>query len=128
VVVRYRDDMPTDPEAMVGWLRKTARTEFGSDILDAVTKFLGTVSTRVWMRPAQRAALYRAISLIDGVGLVEGVKDSQGREGVGVAWIPTGQTSRHVVWVFDPKTFRMLGTPDSSIDEIALVDRVRQKA
>jgi hypothetical protein len=128
VVVRYRDDMPTDPEAMVGWLRKTARTEFGSDSLDAVTKFLGTVSTRVWMRPAQRAALYRAISLIDGVGLVEGVKDSQGREGVGVAWIPTGQTSRHVVWVFDPKTFRMLGTPDSSIDEIALVDRVRQKA
>lgn len=128
VVVHYRDDMPTDPEAMAGWLRRTARADFGSDSLDAVTKFLGTVSTRYWMRPAQRAALYRAIGLIDGVSLVEGVKDSRGREGVGVAWVPTGQTSRSVVWIFDPVTFRMLGTPESSIDEIALVDRARQKA
>ncbi|MEU4156163.1 CU044_5270 family protein [Actinoplanes sp. NPDC026670] len=128
VIVRYRADMPTDPAAMVTWLRKTARADFGSDSLDAVTKFLGTASTRYWMRPAQRAALYRAIGLIDGVSLVEGVKDSRGREGVGVAWVPTGQTEQHVVWVFDPKTFRMLGTPESSIDEIALVDRIRQKA
>ncbi|BEL10548.1 CU044_5270 family protein [Actinoplanes sichuanensis] len=127
-VVRYRADMPTDPKAMVAWLRATARKDFGSDSLDAVTKYLGTVSTRFWMRPAQRAALYRAIGLIDGVRLVEGVTDSRGRDGVGVAWVPTGQTSEVVVWVFDPKTFRMLGTPESSIDEIALVDRARQKA
>ncbi|MEV4276833.1 CU044_5270 family protein [Actinoplanes xinjiangensis] len=128
VLVHYRDDMPTDPEAMVVWLRKTARTEFGSDSLDAVTKYLGTASTRFWMRPAQRAALYRAIGLIEGVRLVDGAKDSRGRAGVGVAWVPTGQTEEHVVWVFDPKTFRMLGTPESSLDEIALVDRARQKA
>ncbi|MEU4621086.1 CU044_5270 family protein [Actinoplanes sp. NPDC023801] len=128
VTAHYRDDMPTEPEATVAWLRRTALAEFGSDSLDAVTKYLGTASTRLWMRPAQRAALYRAIGLIDGVRLVEGVKDSRGREGVGVAWVPSGQTEERTLWIFNPETFEMLGTPDSSIDEIALVDRVRQKA
>ncbi|GIE32166.1 hypothetical protein Ait01nite_052110 [Actinoplanes italicus] len=128
VTAHYRDDMPTDPEATVAWLRKSAKEDFGSDSLDAVTKYLGTISTRLWMRPAQRAALYRSIGLIDGVRLVEGVQDSRGREGVGVAWVPSGQTEERAVWIFNPKTFEMLGTPESSIDEIALVDRVRQKA
>jgi hypothetical protein len=49
--------MPAGPEAMVAWLRKTARTDVGADSLDVVTTFLGTASTRHWMRPA---LVYRA--------------------------------------------------------------------
>lgn len=124
---RYRPDMPTDPEAMTVWIRTYVKDRTGADHLDAIGKFVGVLPTTVWMRPPQRAAFYRSIALIDGMRLVEGATDSRGRTGVGVAWTSPGQTREHVLWVFDPKSHTLLGTRDSSLDRIALVDRIDQK-
>lgn len=126
-MVRYRPDMPTDPTAMSAWLKTYVKGRTGSDGLDALTKFVGVLPTTIWMRPAQRAAFYRAIGLIEGVGLVDGVEDGRGRTGVGVSWTPSGQTEKVVLWIFDPKTHMLLGTRDSSVDRIAVVDRIDQK-
>ncbi|HWS39400.1 MAG TPA: hypothetical protein VN408_42480, partial [Actinoplanes sp.] len=60
---RYFPDMPTDPQAMTVWIKKYVKARTGSDGLDAVTKFIGVLPTTIWMRPAQRAAFYRAIGL-----------------------------------------------------------------
>ena len=121
---RYRPDMPTDPAAMVAWLEKY---EGAGKNVDALGKFVGGFASEFWLRPAQRAALYRSIGRIDGLRLVEGVKDARGRAGVGVAWTSPGAAEGHIAWIFDPKTHRLLGTPEQAIDRIALVDGLGQK-
>ncbi|SDT73372.1 CU044_5270 family protein [Actinoplanes derwentensis] len=126
-IPRYLPDMPTDPAAMSVWIKKYVKDRTGADHLDAINKFIGVLPTTVWMRPAQRAAFYRAIGLIDGNRLVEGAQDSRGRTGVGVAWVSPGTTEERVLWVFDEKSHTLLGTKDSSLDRIALVDRIDQK-
>ena len=125
-VRRYRPDMPTEPRAMAVWLKDFVRAESGEENIDGLGKYIGAFSWEFWMRPGQRAALYRAIGMIDGIRLVEDVKDARGRDGVGVAWASPGQAEERVLWVFDPETHRLLGTAEMSIDKIALVDRIGQ--
>lgn len=125
--LRYFPDIPTDPQAMTVWIEKYVKDRTGVDHLGTITKFIGVLPTTVWMRPAQRAAFYRAISLFDGVRLVDGVTDSRGRTGAGVAFVSPGETGERVLWEFDATTHRLLGTKDTSIDRVALVDRIGQK-
>ncbi|WP_229069164.1 CU044_5270 family protein [Actinoplanes sp. DH11] len=126
-VRRYRPDMPTEPAAMAGWIRDYVRAEAGDAQAGDLGRYVGVLAYQFWMRPAQRAALYRAIGLLDGVRLVEGVTDVQGREGVGVAWAGPGDTAERVVWIFDPGTHRLVGTADWLIDRVAVVDTLREK-
>ncbi|WP_328464137.1 CU044_5270 family protein [Actinoplanes sp. NBC_00393] len=125
-VRRYRPDMPAEPKAMAAWLKAFVRAEAGEENLDGIGKYIGAFSWEFWMRPGQRAALYRAIGMFDGIRLVEDVRDGRGRDGVGVAWASPGTDDERVLWVFDPRTHRLLGTTETSIEKIAVVDRIGQ--
>jgi hypothetical protein len=48
-------------------------------------------------------------------------RDAAGREGIGLVWGP------HIEFVFDAKTFELLGSPDSARTVMKVVDHVKQR-
>ncbi|AEV81087.1 hypothetical protein ACWT_0073 [Actinoplanes sp. SE50] len=121
----YLPDLPTDPERMVAWLKARNPGLDGAPYnANGVAKEIWSLSDSYWLRPAQRAALYRALGRFDGISLVPGAKDGTGQVGTGVSWISPGDTAPRVMWVFDPKRHVLLGYQNASIDAYALVDRI----
>ncbi|MEV4343608.1 CU044_5270 family protein [Actinoplanes sp. NPDC049596] len=110
-----RPDLPTDPSALITWLTKRSLDKNGKRNVNGVAKDMWSLSDGYWLRPAQRAALYRAAGMIDGISLVPNSKDSTGRTGTGVAWTSPGESEPQVMWIFDATTHVLLGSPLSSL-------------
>jgi hypothetical protein len=124
----YLPDLPTDTDAMVAWLKRRNPGEYGPEAnVNGIGKDLWVFTSDYWLRPAQRAALYRAAAKISGLRLVEGVRDGSGRTGTGVAWVGPGETADQVMWIFDPETHLLLGSPTSSVSPVKLVDKVGER-
>lgn len=111
---------------MVTWLHElTLDRDTGKSDLNGIAKSIGAIPPETWLRPAQRAALYRAAGMIDGIQLVDGAKDARGRTGTGIAWDRNGAGKPLVAWVFDAKTRQLLGTPEMSlVTPPTIVDRI----
>jgi hypothetical protein len=111
----FRSDLPTDPAALIAWLAKRNLDKNGKMNVNGVAKDMWSLSDGYWLRPAQRAALYRAVATIDGISLVPNSKDGAGRVGTGVAWADPGESTSQVMWIFDEKTHVLLGSPSYSV-------------
>jgi hypothetical protein len=123
----YLPQMPTEPAALIDWLERRNPGEGGTGPnVNGMGKDLWALGGEHWLRPAQRAALYRAVARIDGLRLVEHVRDGSGREGTGVAWAGPGDSPEQVMWIFDPKTYQFLGSPEAAWQPVRLVDRPGQ--
>jgi hypothetical protein len=124
----YWPDLPTDAEALIAWVEKRNPGENGGVNVNGVGKDLWQLTDGNWLRPAQRAALYRAVGTIDGISLVPNSKDGTGRLGTGVAWAHPAGSEPQVMWVFDAKTHAFLGGTDYSVvTPPAIVDKVGQR-
>jgi len=111
----FRSDLPADPAALIALLAKRNLDENGKMNVNGVAKDMWSLGDGYWLRPAQRAALYRAVGTIDGISLIPNSKDGAGRVGTGVAWASPGQSTSRVMWIFDEKTHVLLGSPSYSV-------------
>jgi hypothetical protein len=124
----YWPDLPTDATALISWVEKRNPGENGGVNVNGVGKDLWQLTDGNWLRPAQQAALYRAVGTIDGISLVPNSKDGTGRTGTGVAWAHPIGSEPQVMWVFDTKTHVFLGgTNYSVVTPPAIVDKVGQR-
>ncbi|MEU8819122.1 CU044_5270 family protein [Actinoplanes sp. NPDC048796] len=125
----YLPDLPTDPKALIAWLNKRNPGPDDKGVnVNGVAKDMWSLADGYWLRPAQRAALYRAVGTVDGITLVPSVKDAAGRTGTGVAWVSPGQSAPEVMWIFDAETHVLLGSPATSVvTPPHVVDKVGQR-
>lgn len=80
-------DMPSDPDAVAGWIDAMAEREGGSGDggrFDAAVRLLSAP-----VSPGQRAAVVRYLAALPGMRSYAEVKDSQGRQGVLIERLPT---------------------------------------
>jgi hypothetical protein len=120
----YLPDLPSDPDGVVSWLkRRNPGFDGVAHNVNGVAKDIWSLTSNYWLRPAQRAAVYRALGRFDGIRLVPGVTDAIGRTGTGVAWVSPGQKDAQVMWIFDPEKHVLLGSPDTAQEAFALVDK-----
>lgn len=125
----FRPDLPTDPAALIDLLAKRNLDENGKRNVNGVAKDMWSLSDGYWLRPAQRAALYRAVGAIDGISLVPNSEDGAGRIGTGVAWTSPGESTPRVMWIFDEKTHVLLGSPSySTVTPPRIVDKPGQRS
>lgn len=102
----YVESLPTDPDALFDVIREQAEGKGQSleqQMLDEVASAL-----RFSVAPPEvRAALFEVASRIDGVEIVPGTADFDGRGGTTVAVITNG-----LRWelIFDPESAELLGT------------------
>ncbi len=80
--------------------------------------------SRTYLRPAQRAALFRAATTIPGLSTIR-TTDGRGRDAIGITWSHGGM--RDLVVVFDPHSYEYLDSPDI-IDAVRVVDRVGRRS
>jgi len=113
----YVKDLPTDADAVLPYLE--ARTNPG-DIND-LGKYVLDLAGHSYLRSSARAALFDAVAEIPGLTVVERAIDGTGRPGVGIAW-SSGDKSG--LLVFDAGTHDFLGTPESAVLTIDVVDKV----
>ncbi|MEU4420649.1 CU044_5270 family protein [Actinoplanes sp. NPDC024001] len=119
---RYLPDMPTEPDALAAWLKKRNVSVDGTVNVSAVGKEIGELAGGYWLRPAQRAALYRVAAKIEGIKLAPNTRTDDGRVGTGLAWAHPGEGEAKVMLIFDPKTYQLL---DDRLPVI--VDRIGQR-
>ncbi|MBT8224452.1 MAG: CU044_5270 family protein [Dactylosporangium sp.] len=112
----YQDNLPTDAAGMLAHLRQRAeKTQF------PIIKEAEDIAVE-YLRPQSRAALFQALTKIEGVQVVENVTDGAGRPGVGIEW--GGEAT--LMMVFDQKTFVYLGTDAQAVMAMGIVDQVGQ--
>jgi hypothetical protein len=97
----YQPDLPTDGAAMADYLR--ARNDGN---LNSMAKDVYGMVAESYVRPAALAAVFEAVTRIDGLTVVEGVEDAAGRPGVGVRWTFDGSAN---TLVFDAESHVFLG-------------------
>ncbi|MFE1949597.1 CU044_5270 family protein [Streptomyces sp. NPDC059524] len=136
--------LPTDPEqlasAVIGVGRPGKPTsEFTEDDWYMAYFLLGELLKWPLLPQGLRPAAYEALALVPGVRRVDGVTDSAGRTGVGIASADPHARGRYLI--FDPKTYEFLGFRDertsksgdktyvqvSHVVDWAIVDRLRQR-
>ncbi|MER7199450.1 hypothetical protein CG723_37235 [Streptomyces sp. CB01635] len=105
---RHLSTLPTDPDAMLRWLRGTGPEHSGQQADQAMFVLVGDLIRDALVPPEVGAALYRAAARIPGVTVVKGVKDAAGRPGIAVARKDPDNPSRDE-WIFDVKTHEFLG-------------------
>ncbi|MEU8955754.1 CU044_5270 family protein [Streptomyces sp. NPDC048518] len=135
--------LPTDPEKLVPAIVSMGS---GDTPISALTEddrwqayfLLGELLKAPTLPEGLRAAAYEGLALVPGVKTVEGVEDSAGRPGVGIAY-PSQFKGRYLI--FDPKSYAFLGFRDERVSrdgkttytqlshtvEWAVVDKVRQR-
>ena len=101
----YRADLPTDPGAMLAYLRAQGGSKNGPD-QDAFTA-AGDLIREAYLQPAVLAAVFEAVGRIPGVTVAGTVTDEAGRSGLAITRDEV-QGSR-VELIFDPKTYAYLG-------------------
>jgi hypothetical protein len=81
------------------------------------------------LSPQLKAAVFRALKTIrvPGQSIVvrEHEHDLMGREGIGLLWQYDGHDVHE--FIFDPKTYQLLGTPRAAITTLKAVDHVKQR-
>ncbi|MGW0804109.1 CU044_5270 family protein [Nonomuraea sp. NPDC002799] len=111
--------LPTDPDKLLAhvkgdrhWIDKpreegVPRTVAPPDpqAYRVLSVYLGQQAV---MPPKVEAAIYRALAKIPGVKIVVGMRDEQGREGIGLYYEPDGQEVSTRYLVLDPDTYRLL--------------------
>ncbi|CAM3639880.1 hypothetical protein NOZE110980_08735 [Nocardioides zeicaulis] len=113
----------------------------GQEQDQATFELVGSLLSEQLVPPRTAAALYRAVTRIDGVEVGRRATDALGRPGIGVSRSDARFHTR-TTWVFDATTFELRGTrwffthPDGSPDtlfgatailETAVVDRAGQE-
>ncbi|MGX6604492.1 CU044_5270 family protein [Micromonosporaceae bacterium Da 78-11] len=113
-------DLPSDPQGLLAYLRTQGNDENEQTLTNSMAKEIWNLSAAHYLRPAQRAALFRAAATVDGLQVLDGVTDAAGRVGTGVSWKYFGSDT---TWIFDPRTHRYLGTPQET-SRTAIVKQV----
>ncbi|MEV4758887.1 CU044_5270 family protein [Micromonospora sp. NPDC049559] len=113
----YLRDLPADARGVRDYLLAHSNNpgdvnSLGKDILEISLSYL---------RPNVRAALFAAAAEIPGLTVVEHATDGGGRRGIGIGWSYEGRSGQ---LVFDADTHVFLGTPESAVLAIEIVDRV----
>jgi hypothetical protein len=101
----YHDDLPTEPGAMLAYLRGRGQSKNGPD-QDAFTA-AGDLIREAYLPPAVLAAVFEAVGRIPGVTVAGTATDEAERTGLAVTRDEI-QGSR-VELIFDPKTYDYLG-------------------
>ncbi|SDK06496.1 CU044_5270 family protein [Streptomyces indicus] len=136
------EKLPTDPEKLVSALISAGSSERPVSSYDDGERahayfMVGELLKWPLLPEGLRAAAYEGLALVPGVETVEGVEDSAGRSGVGIAF-PERFKGRFLI--FDAKTYEFLGFRDERISrdgtktyiqlshtvEWGVVDKVRQ--
>ncbi len=110
-------DLPADADELERVLRDEAAQSSGSVPVDAkLFEYAASILLSTGTRPDLRAAVYELLARIDGVRLIENVKDPLGREGTGVSLDIgyTGAPIRHTV-IFDSETSHPLAYTEDPI-------------
>ncbi|MDH6628794.1 hypothetical protein M2271_006629 [Streptomyces sp. LBL] len=90
-----------------------------------VVENLGAIVDEATLIPDLSAAIYRATAKLPGVSVVDHVKDTAGREGVGLTFkgAPKGYA-----WVFDSSSLVHLGTTDAALLGVGVAVRTGEVA
>ncbi len=105
---KHLSTLPTDPDEMYDWLRRTAPKYSGQETHQAMFVLVADLTRDAIVPPEQSAALYRAVARIPGVTVVENAVDAAGRKGVAITRDDPDNPSRDE-WIFDPETHELLG-------------------
>lgn len=129
--------LPADPDELLAHLSRFASPVDGQTSDQAMFDLIGSIVSEQLVPPGTTAALYRAVTRIDGVEVDRGATDALGRRGIGISRADERFRTR-TTWVFDPTTYELLGTrwffthadgsPDTlfgavAVLETAVVDR-----
>jgi hypothetical protein len=96
--------MPDSAGQMLAYLEKTQGVTPGN--LNKLAKTVGWILQSDYLRPAQRAAMFRMLATLPGLSLVRDARDVDGRPGVGVAWEFEGS---RVMIIFASPSYAYLG-------------------
>jgi hypothetical protein len=121
----YLPKLPSDVAQMQAYLRERNTQESADVRTNSTAKDIWYLASNHYLRPAQRAALYRAAAEVPGLKVVDGATDAAGRKGTGIAWTYAG--GPEMMWIFDPKTHTFLGTPTET-STFAIVDKVGERS
>ena len=113
-------DFPTDPSAVLVWLRGNVPTgapsphpSIGSPIegLEALAfeRASSLLMQGTYLLPGQRSAIFKALAQLEGVEAARDVQDGAGRQGIGVS------AGGSEALVFDSISFAFLGTTSSAV-------------
>ncbi|MFD4139211.1 CU044_5270 family protein [Streptomyces sp. NPDC058572] len=120
---RQLQALPTDPDALLKKLESDSGVS-ESRLTETVFENVGVILDEATLLPDLSAALYRAVSKLPGVRVVENVKDGAGRTGIGLTYTSSdsSSTSASGCWVFDTKSLTYLGTTKSALLEVGVAD------
>jgi hypothetical protein len=118
---RLLQSLPTDPEAMLGWLYDQG--EEGDAERDAdqdAFVLVGDLLQESLVPPDVAAALYGAAALIPGVTVVPDAQDAAGRPGIAVSREDAYNPGQGHELILDEESFELLGTRSVALTDLAL--------
>jgi hypothetical protein len=104
-VPAYVRDLPTDPKAMLAWLRQGDAGTYSDGSDAAAWGKIGDTLREQYVTPPEQAALFEAAARFKGITLVKRA-DLAGRKGVAVSRLYRGVRSEYI---FDARTYDFLG-------------------
>lgn len=118
----YRElqELPTDTDKLYERVWAATRGQ-GPTHEEAALEMIGSMLQGATLLPEVDAALYRTAARIPGVTVVKDAEDAAGRTGVGLSF---GEGDGHVVWVFGEKDLDYLGSDDTALLDVDVVDKV----
>lgn len=112
--------LPTDTDRL--YERIWAATEGqGPTHEEAALEMIGSMLRSATLLPDVDAALYRAAAKVPGVTVVDNAQDAAGRTGVGLAF---GDADERDVWVFGKKDLDYLGSDETALLDVDVVDEI----
>ncbi len=118
----YYPDLPTDPDAVLAYLRADHRGE-GSGSHATNMEAMDLIESV--LTPASRSALYQALAKIPELSVRTGTRDPAGRPAVTVSWSAGGIP---LEFYLDPATYEYRGRDGSgALVAHGIVDKVGQK-
>ncbi|WP_181777572.1 CU044_5270 family protein, partial [Amycolatopsis pittospori] len=118
----YYPDLPTDPDAVLAYLREDRRGE-GTGVHALNMEAMDLIESV--LTPAARSALYQALAKIPELTVRTGTQDPAGRPAVTVSWSAGGVP---LEFYLDPKTYEFRGRDGSgALVAHGIVDKVGQK-
>jgi hypothetical protein len=109
----YLPGLPTKPGAVLGYLTRIGLIEptaghkaIPNWVANDLGKEVDSLLSNTYLRPAQRAALFRYMARTPGFTVAPHAVDALGRHGVGIAW--TYQGGKAMI-IFNPRTYAYLG-------------------
>jgi hypothetical protein len=107
----YYPGMPTSPHLLWAYLAVThiasSPASGGAERVNDLGKSVAGLMADAYLRPAQRAGLFRLMAATPGFRVVYGVLDAIGRSGTAIEWNFAGQASNAII--FNPRTYAFMG-------------------